>query len=103
MRLSDGPGALLVAEGIETGLALLTGLPDSRPRTWASLSTSGVAGLILPRQPGELVLAPDGDAPGREAARKLAGRAYAAGWKVRSMSIPDGRDWADMLIEETTT
>ena len=101
VRLSDGLGPLLIAEGIETGLALLTGLPDSRPRTWAALSTSGVAGLILPRQPGELVLAPDGDAPGREAARKLADRAYAAGWRVRTMRCPDRRDWADMLIEET--
>ncbi len=72
VRLSDGPGALLVAEGIETGLSLLSGITDTHLRTWSALSTSGVAGLILPRDSGELVLAPDGDAAGRKAARNLA-------------------------------
>ena len=99
-RLSGGSGPLVVAEGIETGLSLLSGLQDASPRVWAALSTSGMSGLILPRQPGELVLAPDGDAPGCEAANKLAGRAYAAGWRVRTMRCPDGRDWNDLLIEE---
>ena len=101
VRLSGGPGALLVVEGIETGLALLTGLPDSRPRTWAALSTSGVAGLRLPRDSGEVVLAPDGDDAGRKAANKLADRAYAAGWRVRTMHCQNGRDWNDLLIEES--
>ena len=100
VRLSDGPGALLVAEGIETGLSLLSGITDTHLRTWSALSTSGVAGLILPREPGEMVLAPDGDRPGREAARKLADRASAAGWHVRVMDCPDGRDWNDEWIEE---
>ena len=101
VRLSDGPGALLIAEGIETGLSLLSGITDAHPRTWSALSTSGVAGLILPREPGEMVLAPDGDRPGREAARKLADRACAAGWSVRVMDCPEGQDWNDVWVEET--
>jgi hypothetical protein len=68
-------------------------------RTWSALSTSGVAGLILPPDPGELVLAPDGDASGREAANKLADRASAAGWRVRVMKCPDGADWNDIASE----
>ncbi len=100
LRLSGGPGALLVAEGIETALSLLSGITDTRLRTWSALSTSGVAGLILPREPGELVLAPDGDAAGRKAADKLADRATSAGWRVRVMKCPDGRDWNDEWIEE---
>ncbi len=100
VRLSDGLGPLLIAEGIETGLSLLSGITDAHPRTWAALSTSGVAGLILPREPGEMVLAPDGDAPGREAAIKLAVRACTAGWKARIMRCPDDRDWNDEWIEE---
>jgi hypothetical protein len=95
-RLSGGPGPLVVAEGVETGLSLLSGLQDASPRVWAALSTSGMAGLVLPRGPGELVLAPDGDAPGRRAARKLAGRAASAGWRVRIMRCPDGSDWNDL-------
>jgi hypothetical protein len=99
VRLSGGPGPLVVAEGIETGLSLLSGLQDASPRVWAALSTSGMAGLILPQHPGELVLAPDGDAAGREAANKLAAHATSAGWRVRIMRCPDGSDWNDVSSE----
>ena len=99
VRLSGGSGPLVVAEGIETSMSLLSGLQDARPRIWAALSTSGMVGLILPRVPGELVLAPDGDAPGREAANKLADRASATGWRVRIMRCPDGNDWNDLAQE----
>ncbi|TFG86302.1 MAG: hypothetical protein E4H18_04515, partial [Hyphomicrobiales bacterium] len=99
VTLSGGPGPLLAAEGVETALALLTGLQDRQPRIWASLSTSGMAALILPPDPGELVLAPDGDQPGRDAAKKLAQRAIRAGWRVRVMAIQDGRDWNDAAQE----
>jgi len=98
-RLSGGPGALLVAEGIETALSLLSALPDASPRVWAALSTSGMAGLILPPDPGELVIAPDGDDEGRKAADELADRACAAGWRVRIMKCPDGADWNDIASE----
>ena len=64
---------------------------------------AGITDLILPRHAGEMVLAPDGDAPGREAAKKLANRATSAGWRVRIMKCPDGRDWNDMLMEEVAS
>jgi len=99
VRLSGGPDPLVVAEGIETGLSLLSGLQDASPCVWAALSTSGMAGLALPRDPGELVLAPDGDAPGREAANKLAARATTKGWRVRIMRCPDDSDWNDVESE----
>ena len=99
VRLSGGLGPLLVAEGIETSLSLLSGITDAHPRVWVALSTSGMAGLILPRDPGELVLAPDGDAPGRGAANKLADRATTTGWRVRIMHCPDGADWNELAQE----
>ncbi len=99
VRLSGGPGPLVVAEGVETGLSLLLGLQDASPRVWAALSTSGMAKLILPPDPGELVLAPDGDAAGRKAALMLADRATTAGWWVRIMDCPDGADWNDIASE----
>ena len=80
-------------------MSLLCALPDVNPRVWAALSTSGMAGLILPPDPGELVLAPDGDDAGRKAANKLADRASAAGWRVRIMKCPDGADWNDISSE----
>jgi hypothetical protein len=97
VRLSGDPGPLVVAEGIETGLSVLQGLHDAHPRVWAALSTSGMAGLILPSIPGELVIAPDGDDAGRTAANKLANRAMSAGWRIRVMDCPDGRDWNDFV------
>ena len=97
VRLTQGQGPLVVAEGIETALSLASGLL-SRPATvWAALSTSGIRGLHLPPQPGRLTIAPDGDTAGREAANALAERAHALGWAVSLLPAPDGRDWNDIL------
>ena len=102
VRLSEGAGPLVVAEGIETALSLADALAGLSPRVWAALSTSGVAGLVLPSTPGDLSIAPDGDAAGRAAADKLARRAHALGWRVRILPPPgDGLDWNDAAREVT--
>lgn len=97
VRLTGGPGPLVVAEGIETALSLASGLLSGPATVWAALSTSGLIGLALPREPGRLTIASDGDAPGRVAAHKLAERANALGWKVSLLPAPDGCDWNDVL------
>jgi len=97
VRLAAGPDGLAVAEGIETALSLACGLLRGRPAIWAALSTSGMAGLALPRDPGRLTIATDGDAAGHEAGHKLATRAHALGWQVATLPAPEGRDWADIL------
>lgn len=98
VRLTDGQGPLVVAEGIETALSLVSGLLRGPATVWAALSTSGMAGLRLPdRKNGKLTIAPDGDAAGREAAHKLAEHAHALGWQVSQLPTPDGRDWNDIL------
>jgi hypothetical protein len=97
VRLSDAPGPLVVAEGIETALSLLCGLLDSHGAVWAALSTSGMMALNLPPQPGRIIIAPDGDEAGRGAAIRLADRAFYAGWNVSLLSIADGCDWNDIL------
>lgn len=99
VKLSDGPGPLVACEGIETGLSLLSGLLGEPASVWAALSTSGLRALNLPRQPGNLVIASDGDAPGHEAAEALAHRAHSAGWGVTRLAAPEGQDWNDMLDE----
>lgn len=99
VRLQDeGDGPLVVCEGIETGLSLRDDLGDrdDAPRIWAALSTSGIKGLLLPSRVGALVIAPDGDSPGRGAAEDLARRARGIGWRVSIMEVPDGRDWNDV-------
>ncbi|MCL3880767.1 toprim domain-containing protein [Marivita sp. GX14005] len=97
VRLTDGPGPLVVAEGIETALSLASGLLRTPATVWAALSTSGIRGLRLPDKPGRLTIAPDGDTAGREAANALAARAHALGWQVSLLPAPDGRDWNDIL------
>lgn len=94
---SDVDGPLVVCEGIETGLSLLSGLLDGPATVWAALSTSGIKGLRLPPKPGELILATDGDDPGREAGNRLAHDADALGWSVSLMPAPDGLDWNNIL------
>ncbi len=68
-------------------------------RAWAALSTSGMKAVRLPPDPGELIVASDGDAPGRAAAVALAEGAVTLGWRVSLLPAPDGRDWNDVLIE----
>jgi len=97
VKLTDGPGPLVVAEGIETALSLACGLLRAPATIWAALSTSGIRGMHLPLQPGRLTIAPDGDDPGRAAAHALAERAHALGWAVSLLPAPEGRDWNDIL------
>ena len=98
--LADAEGALVVAEGIETGLSLASGLLRRPATIWAALSASGMKGLRLPARPGRLTIATDGDTAGREAGHALATRADALGWTVSLLPAPDGRDWADILAQK---
>ena len=97
VRLSQGPGALVVAEGIETALSLSCGFLVAPAAIWAALSTAGLASLRLPPMPYRLTIASDGDKPGREAAHALAERATALGWAVSILPAPEGADWNDVL------
>lgn len=97
VALSEGLGPLVVCEGIETGLSLLSGLLEGPATVWAALSTSGLRALHLPPDPGALIIAADGDAPGDDAATALVERAYALGWQVSLLPAPEGQDWNDVL------
>lgn len=103
VRLTYAQNNLVIAEGIETALSLSCGLLCPPSNVWAALSTSGVRGLHLPHNPGELIVAPDGDPAGRSAANDLAGSAHALGWKVSLLPIADGLDWNDILKKKGET
>jgi hypothetical protein len=98
VRLAEGPDALVVGEGIETCLSLASGLLRGRLSILASLSTSGMRSLNLPPTPGRLIVAADGDDPGRAAAHALAERAHGLGWKVSILPASQGCDWNDILM-----
>jgi len=97
VHLSASEGPLVVAEGVETALSLLSGLLREPSTVWAALSTSGVKALRLPPEPGRLIITPDGDPAGKAAAHDLAGRANALGWAVSLLPAPEGRDWNDVI------
>ena len=97
VRLAEGPGPLVVCEGIETGLSLASGLLRAPGAVWAALSASGLRGLRLAQAPGRLTVAQDGDEAGRSAALALAARAHALGWAVSLLEPPNGCDWNDVL------
>lgn len=103
VRLAQGTGPLVVAEGIETALSLASGLLRGPATVWAALSTSGIRGLRLPPDPGRLTIASDGDTAGRDAANALAARAHALGWQVSLLPAPDGCDWNDILTMKGET
>ena len=105
LREGRGGGALVVAEGIETALAVRQGAAgrlSSDAWLWAALSAANLAGLVLPPLGGRLVVAADGDAAGWDAAEALAARAREAGWDVTIAAAPEGRDWNDVARERAT-
>lgn len=94
-----GPDArvLALAEGIETALSVSRA---SRLTVWATLSTSGLKGLILPALPiAEMVIiAADHDEAGLEAAAIAAGRFEAEGRAVSVIHpVKAGADFNDVL------
>jgi hypothetical protein len=96
-RLSGGASRLVVAEGIESALSLFCGLLAEPATVWAALSTSGMRSLRLPEKPSRLVIAGDGDQPGREASNALAVRAHTLGWSVAMLDPGNGSDFNDVL------
>lgn len=100
VRLSADVGKLVVCEGIETGLSLLSGLLKGPATVWAALSTSGMKSLALPASPGRITIATDGDIAGRSAGNALGERAVALGWSVSLLPAPEGRDFNDILTRK---
>lgn len=84
---------LAVGEGIETSAAY--GALKSIP-AWATLSTAGLQGFVVPASVRKLIIAADGDKGGAKAAQALAERA-ARVCDVEIDPAPDGQDWADVL------
>lgn len=99
VALSEAAGPLVVCEGIETGLSLLSGLLTGPATVWASLSTSGMRALQMPPHAGALIIAADSDdgGAGHQAAEALAERAHGMGWQVKLWPAPAGKDWNDVV------
>ncbi len=88
-------GMLLVGEGIETVLSIVTALPDTVAA--AALSAGSLGAFAPPAGTDRLVIARDNDPEGEQAAERLARRCASA--RVAALVIaPEGGDFNDDLV-----
>ena len=96
VRFGDpAPATLLVGEGIETVLSLVTALPDTVAA--AALSAGSLGAFAPPPGTARLVIARDKDGDGAVAADRLARRCARAGVAARVI-VPFGNDFNDDLV-----
>ena len=88
-------GTLLVGEGIETVLSLVTAMPDTVAA--AALSAGSLGAFAPPAGTARLVIARDNDPEGERAAARLARRCARAGLSAHVL-VPEGADFNDDLL-----
>ena len=91
---ADDVAPLLVGEGIETVLSLVTAVPEITAA--AALSAGSLGSFSLPPACRRLVIARDNDFEGEQAAQRLARRSARAG-VAATVIVPDGGDFNDDL------
>ena len=96
VRFGDPAAAtLLVGEGIETVLSIVTALPGTVAA--AALSAGSLGAFAPPPGTARLVIARDNDPEGERAAERLARRCARAGIAA-SILTPQGGDFNDDLV-----
>ena len=92
----DDGAALVVGEGIETVLSLITAVPEIRAA--AALSAGSLGAFAPPPGLARLVIARDNDEDGALAAERLARRCARAG-VAATVIVPAGNDFNDDLVD----
>ena len=96
VRFGDpAPATLLVGEGIETVLSIVTAMPDTVAA--AALSAGSLGAFAPPPGVARLVVARDNDVEGERAAQRLARRCARAGVAAHVL-VPEGDDFNDDLL-----
>jgi phage/plasmid primase-like uncharacterized protein len=101
IRLFPAASFVVIAEGIETALAICTARPDLP--VWAAVAAGHLAECLLPADISEIVIAADHDAnrAGLKAADRLAERLVAEGRRVWIALPPQAdTDFADVLATD---
>ncbi len=91
----DDGAALVVGEGIETVLSLVTAVPEIKAA--AALSAGSLGAFAPPPGTARLVIARDNDVDGALAAERLARRCARAG-VAATVVVPVGNDFNDDLV-----
>ncbi len=92
---ADRVAPLLVGEGIETVLSLVTAVPEITAA--AALSAGSLGSFSIPPGYRRLVIARDNDPEGERAAQRLARRCARAG-VAATVIVPDGGDFNDDMV-----
>ena len=92
----DDGAALVVGEGIETVLSLVTAVPEIKAA--AALSAGSLGAFAPPPGVARIVIARDNDEDGALAAERLARRCARAG-VAATVIVPVGNDFNDDLVE----
>ena len=96
VRFGDpAPATLLVGEGIETVLSIVTALPDTVAA--AALSAGSLGAFAPPPGVTRLLVARDNDVEGEHAAERLARRCARTGVAAQVIA-PEGGDFNDDLV-----
>ena len=91
----DGLASLVVGEGIETVLSLITAVPEIGAA--AALSAGSLGAFAPPPGVARIVIARDNDPDGALAAERLARRCARAG-VAATVIVPEGNDFNDDLV-----
>ena len=92
---ADGRASLVVGEGIETVLSVVTAVPDITAA--AALSAGSLGAFAPPPGVARLVIVRDNDIEGERAAMRLARRCARAG-VAAAVIVPEGNDFNDDLV-----
>ena len=92
---NDGLASLVVGEGIETVLSLITAVPEIGAA--AALSAGSLGAFAPPPGVARIVIARDNDPDGARAAERLARRCARAG-VAATVIVPVGNDFNDDLV-----
>ena len=95
VRFGDRADTLVIGEGIETVLSIVTALPDTV--TAAALSAGSLSAFAPPAGIRRLVIARDNDTEGERAAERLVRRCAGAGVAAQVI-VPRGGDFNDDLV-----
>ena len=95
VRFGRPDGTLLVGEGIETVLSLVTAVPEVKAA--AALSAGSLGAFAPPPGVARLLIARDNDIEGDQAAIRLARRCARAGVAALVL-VPEGEDFNDDLV-----
>lgn len=98
VKETENSGVLIISEGIENGLSVAVACPEYR--VWASISSSNMANVKIPKCIETVIIAADNDEPDSPADRgimKAAEEFERQGCTVKIAYSPNGKDFNDQL------